>query len=60
MRVPVKGRFLSSKLGRLSGQPREQPQRQHQQAGLAAQSPKVEGCEVLHQPLVLQEGKGPA
>ena len=42
-RVPVKGPFLSLKLDRLSGQPREQPQQQHQQAGLAAQSPKEKG-----------------
>ena len=59
-RVPVKGRFLSPKLYRLSGQPREQPQQQHQQAGLVAQSPEEEGHQVLHQPLVSQEEKGPA
>ena len=59
-RVPVKGCFLSPKLNRLSGQPQEQPQQQHHQAGLAAQSPKEEGHQVLHQPLVLQEGKGSA
>ena len=42
-RVPVKGPFLSLKLDRLSGQPREQPQQRHEQAGLAAQSPKEKG-----------------
>ena len=60
-RVPVKGPFLSLKLDRLSGRPRGQPQQQQQQQpGLAAESPKEEGHQVLHQPLVLQEGKGPA
>ena len=47
-RVPVKGRFLSPKLYRLSGQPQEQPQQQHQRPGLAAQSPEEEGHQVLH------------
>ena len=42
-RVPIKGRFLSPKLDRLSGQPREQPQQQHQQPGLAAQPLKNKG-----------------
>ena len=42
-RVPFKGPFLSLKLDRLSGQPQEQPQQRHQQAGLAAQSPKEKG-----------------
>ena len=47
-RVPGKGRFLSPKLDRLLGQPQEQPQEQHQQPGLAAQSPREEGHQVLH------------
>lgn len=48
----------NGKLDRLSGQPWEQPQQQHQQAGLAAQSLEEEWHQVLHQPLVSQEGKG--
>ena len=56
MRVPVKGRFLSPKRDRLSGQSRGQPQQQQQQP----ESPKEEGHQVLHRSLVWQEGKGPA
>ena len=60
-RVPVKGCFLSPKLDRLSGRPRGQPQQQQQQQpGLAAESPKEEGHQVLHRPFVWQEGEGPA
>ena len=58
-RVPVKGRFLSPKRDRLSGRSRGQPQQQQQQPGLAAESPKEEGHQVLHRSLVWQEGKGP-
>ena len=59
-RAPVNGPSLSPKLDRLSGRPREQPKQQQQQPGLAAQSPKEEGHQVLHRPLVWQEGEGPA
>ena len=59
-RVPVKGHFLSPKPDRLSGRPLGQAQQQQQQPGLAAESPKEEGHQVLHRSLVWQEGKGPA
>lgn len=59
MRALVKGRFLSPKLDGLSGRPQGQPQHQ-QQPGLHGQSPKEEGHQVLHRPLVWQEGKGSA
>ena len=61
MRAPVKRCFLSPKLHGLSGRPRGQPQQQQQQQpGLGARSPEEEGHQVLHRPLVCQEGKEPA
>ena len=59
-RALLNGRSLSPKLNGLSGRPREQPEQQQQQPGLAAQSPEEEGHQVLHRPLVRQEGEGPA
>ena len=59
-RALLNGHSLSPKLNRLSGRSREQPEQQQQQPGLAAQSPEEEGHQVLHRPLVWQEGEGPA
>ena len=59
-RVPVKGHFLSPKPDRLSGRPLGQAQQQQQQPGLAAESPKEEGHQVLHRSFAWQKGKGPA
>ena len=57
-RVPVKGPFLSLKLDRLSGQPREQPQQQHQQPGLAAQPLKNKGIKSSISRLFRKKEKG--
>lgn len=59
MRALVQGRFLSPKLDRLAGRPREQPQQQQQQPGLAPQSPQEEGHQVVHRPPVWQERERP-
>lgn len=58
MRALAQGCFLSPKLNRLAGRPREQPQQQQQQPGLAPQSPQEEGHQVVHRPPVRQEGEG--
>ncbi|XP_055261789.1 liprin-alpha-1-like isoform X2 [Moschus berezovskii] len=50
---------ITTGLDRLPGQPREQPQQQ-QQPGLATQSSKKQKHQVLHQPHISKEVKGPA